>query len=178
MCDSTLKVTARWSETWTTPAFSPMPASIRSDGGAFSPNCRRWTLLDLYEQCSLHMTEYIASSDSVGRRPRICRIRAYSSGCRPSSAVRLELAGGGKRADHRVEADLAVALGRLKDRLDRWQIARLTGRIVGRGGDPLRAPPQPRTRQSPQRTLRPARPASGARRATTGYSVVGVSSAT
>ena len=40
-------------------------------GGAFSPNWRRCTLLDLYEQCSLHMIEYMASSDSVGRRPRI-----------------------------------------------------------------------------------------------------------
>ena len=46
-----------------TPAFSPMPASSRSVGGAFSPNWRRCTLLDLYEQCSLHMIEYIASSD-------------------------------------------------------------------------------------------------------------------
>ena len=69
----------------TTPAFSPMPASSRSLGGAFSPNCRKWTLLDLYEQCSLHMIEYIASSDWVGRRPRISRIRAYSSSVRPSS---------------------------------------------------------------------------------------------
>src|SRR5690606_38156148 len=33
-----------------------------------------------------HMTEYIASSAFVGRRPRISRIWAYSSGLRPSSA--------------------------------------------------------------------------------------------
>ena len=32
---------------------------------------RRWTLDDLYEQCSLHITEYIASSSSFGTRPRI-----------------------------------------------------------------------------------------------------------
>src|SRR6478672_8723537 len=32
------------------------------------------------------MTEYIASSELVGRRPRISRIRAYSSAFRPSSA--------------------------------------------------------------------------------------------
>ena len=32
------------------------PAAGRC-GGAFSPNWRRCTLLDLYEQCSLHMTE-------------------------------------------------------------------------------------------------------------------------
>jgi hypothetical protein len=54
--------------------------------GAFSPNWRRCTLLDLYEQCSLHITEYIASSELVGRRPRISRMRWYSSGLRPSSA--------------------------------------------------------------------------------------------
>ena len=86
LCDSTLKVTAMSSETWMTPAFSPIPASSRSDGGAFSLNCLRWTLLDLYEQCSLHMIEYMASSDWVGRRPRICRILAYSSSRRPSWA--------------------------------------------------------------------------------------------
>src|SRR5690606_13577831 len=32
------------------------------------------------------MTEYIASSAFVGRRPRISRMRAYSSGLRPSSS--------------------------------------------------------------------------------------------
>src|SRR5689334_16534522 len=32
------------------------------------------------------MTEYIASSEAVGRRPRISRMRWYSSGLRPSSA--------------------------------------------------------------------------------------------
>src|SRR4029453_5014480 len=32
------------------------------------------------------MTEYMASSDEVGRRPRISLIRAYSSSFRPSSA--------------------------------------------------------------------------------------------
>src|ERR671916_3000782 len=72
----------------TTPAFSPIPASSLligvSDGR--SPKARRCTLEDLYEQCSDHITEYMASSDDVGRRPRISRIRAYSSSFRPSSA--------------------------------------------------------------------------------------------
>ena len=45
----------------------------------------RCTFEDLYEQCSLHITEYIASSASVGRRPRISLMRAYSSSLRPSS---------------------------------------------------------------------------------------------
>src|SRR5918998_341463 len=63
LCDSSLKATARPSPTDTTPAFSPGPASTRSpDVGSV----RRWTLLDLYEQCSDHWTEYIASSDTVG----------------------------------------------------------------------------------------------------------------
>src|SRR5262249_53373851 len=63
-----------------------MPTSRASVRGAFSANCRRWTLLDLYEQCSDHITEYMVSSALVGRRPRISRIRAYSSSRSPSSA--------------------------------------------------------------------------------------------
>src|SRR5215204_28172 len=72
----------------TTPAFSPMPASSSPTGvsGGSSANWRRCTLDDLYEQCSDHMTEYMASSDEVGRRPRISLIRAYSSSFSPSSA--------------------------------------------------------------------------------------------
>ncbi|VXB77830.1 hypothetical protein MICRO8M_60031 [Microbacterium sp. 8M] len=48
---------------------------------------------DLYEQCSLHITEYIASSPEVGRRPRISRIRAYSSSLRPSAAYGCSFSG-------------------------------------------------------------------------------------
>ena len=65
----------------------------RALGGAFSPNWRRCTLHDLYEQCSLHMIEYIASSDSVGRRPedfpdtRVLVVR------QPELRVRLGLVG-------------------------------------------------------------------------------------
>src|SRR4249919_2216136 len=72
----------------TTPAFSPMPASNSPTGvsGGSSANWRRCTLDDLYEQCSDHMTEYIASSDEVGRRPRISLIRVYSPSFSPSSA--------------------------------------------------------------------------------------------
>src|SRR4051794_4725166 len=72
----------------TTPAFSPMPTSRCSFMASvvLSPNWRRWFLLDLYEQCSDHMTEYMASSAAVGRRPRMSRMRWYSSGFRPSSA--------------------------------------------------------------------------------------------
>src|SRR5215217_6987303 len=71
-----------------TPAFSPMPARSLPMGvsWASSPNLRRWTFDDLYEQCSDHMTEYMASSDEVGRRPSISPILRYSSSFRPSSA--------------------------------------------------------------------------------------------
>src|SRR5690242_10041836 len=61
-----------------------MPTSSASDLGR-SPNCRRCTFDDLYEQCSLHMTLYIASSAVVGRRPRMSRMRRYSSSLSPSS---------------------------------------------------------------------------------------------
>src|SRR5450759_5684778 len=72
----------------TTPAFSPMPTRSLAfiSSVVFSLNCARWTFEDLYEQCSDHMTEYIASSAMVGRRPRISRIRWYSSVLSPSSA--------------------------------------------------------------------------------------------
>src|SRR6266536_1726852 len=86
LCDSILNVTAQPSPASTTPAFSPMPTSSASVFGALSANCFRWILDDLYEQCSLHMTEYMVSSELVGRRPRICLTRAYSSSLSPSSA--------------------------------------------------------------------------------------------
>src|SRR5271170_1782871 len=70
----------------TTPALWPMPASSVADGGAFSASCLRWALDDLYEQCSLHMTEYSASSALVGRRPRVARIFPYSASDSPSDA--------------------------------------------------------------------------------------------
>lgn len=43
-------------------------------------------MLLLYEQCSDHITEYMASSAPVGRRPRISTTLSYSSFFRPSSA--------------------------------------------------------------------------------------------
>src|SRR3954451_23581121 len=88
LCDSTLKVTAYPSPMSITPAFSPIPASILPAGVScgVSADLRRCTFEDLYEQCSLHLTQYIASSQLVGRRPRMSRMRWYSSGFNPSSA--------------------------------------------------------------------------------------------
>src|SRR5580700_4689682 len=68
----------------TTPAFSPGPCttSLPRVGRRF-----RWTLLDLYEQCSLHITLKMPSSVMLGSRPRICWMRAYSSRVTPCSAA-------------------------------------------------------------------------------------------
>src|SRR5674476_813891 len=92
---STLKVTAQPSPMSTTPAFSPMPTRSFSfiSSVVFSLNCARWTFEDLYEQCSDHMTEYIANSAMVGRRPRISRMRSYSSAFSPSSDQGCETSG-------------------------------------------------------------------------------------
>src|SRR3954469_8043375 len=79
----------------TTPAFSPMP-TIRFlviSGLTFWPNWRSQTFELLYEQCSLHMTEYIASSPLVGRRPRMSRMLWYSSGLSPRAAYGCSFSG-------------------------------------------------------------------------------------
>src|SRR5579859_7048932 len=68
----------------TTPAFSPGPCTTNFPrvGSRF-----RCTLLDLYEQCSLHITLKMPSSVMFGSRPRICFTRAYSSAVNPCSAA-------------------------------------------------------------------------------------------
>src|SRR5580693_8239896 len=68
----------------TTPAFSPGPCttSFPRVGRRF-----RCTLLDLYEQCSLHITLKMPSSVMFGSRPKIFLTRAYSSDVRPCSAA-------------------------------------------------------------------------------------------
>src|ERR1700691_1375918 len=84
LCDSILKTAQRPSPISTTPAFSPGPCTtyFPSLGRRF-----RCTRLDLYEQCSLHITLKIPSSVMFGSRPRIFWMRAYSSGVRPCSAA-------------------------------------------------------------------------------------------
>src|SRR5271156_1448954 len=68
----------------TTPAFSPGPCttSFPRVGRRF-----RCTLLDLYEQCSLHITLKMPSSVMFGSRPSIFLTRAYSSDVSPCSAA-------------------------------------------------------------------------------------------
>jgi hypothetical protein len=47
----------------------------------------------LYEQCSLHITEYMASSPLVGLRPRISRMLRYSLSVSPRAAYGCTLSG-------------------------------------------------------------------------------------
>src|SRR5215210_7266716 len=79
------RATAIPSPTSTTPAFSPNPASTH---GAVNGRRPRWTRDDLYEQCSDHMTAYMASSRSLAGRPRRRVMASASSSVRPSSRWR------------------------------------------------------------------------------------------
>src|SRR5688572_4600032 len=79
---SILKEQARPSPISTRPAFSsPALASMRGEsfGSFFSQ-----TILFLYEQCSLHITEKILSSVKFGVRPSMDLIFSNSSSNRPS----------------------------------------------------------------------------------------------
>src|SRR3954471_16200285 len=81
---SILKTTASPSPISTTPAFSPGPQITR---GPDTGSCRSHTFDDLYEQCSLHITEKMPSSVKFGVRPRIAQARANSSALSPCSAA-------------------------------------------------------------------------------------------
>ena len=70
------------SPTSTTPAFSPGPTSTC---GPSLGSRRRWMRDDLYEQCSDHMTENMASSRWLGCRPRMVAIASASSSVSPSA---------------------------------------------------------------------------------------------
>jgi hypothetical protein len=62
---------------------------------------------DLYEQCSLHITEYIANSRSFGVRPRMPTMRSSSLSVNPKERWRRSSAvspsdGGGTSTDETV----------------------------------------------------------------------------
>src|ERR1039457_6994923 len=67
-----------------TPAFSPGPWITCAP---LVGSVRKWTLDDLYEQCSFHIAEKMPSSVSVGSRPIRSSTPVYSSGLRPCSAT-------------------------------------------------------------------------------------------
>src|SRR5580693_1985716 len=81
---SILKTTTSPSPISTTPAFSPGPQITR---GPVVGNVCSQTFDDLYEQCSLHITEKIPSSVMFGVRPRIATTRSNSSALSPCSAA-------------------------------------------------------------------------------------------
>src|SRR4051812_40655911 len=68
------------SPTSTTPAFSPGPTSTHSASVGSRFRCLR---LDLYEQCSDHMTANMANSRWFGSRSRILAMSAASSSVNP-----------------------------------------------------------------------------------------------
>src|SRR4051812_36771515 len=67
-----------------TPAFSPGP---QITCGPVVGSLPRWMRLDLYEQCSDHITEKMPSSTRLGARPSAWSTRSYSSVDRPCSAT-------------------------------------------------------------------------------------------
>src|SRR5208282_4794121 len=77
---SILKMAALPSPISMTPAFSPGPQITQ---GAVVGSVFNHFFEDLYEQCSLHITEKMPSSVRFGSRPRIERTRAYSSAVNP-----------------------------------------------------------------------------------------------
>src|SRR5438270_4327435 len=82
---SILKTTASPSPISTTPAFSPGPQITR---GPVVGNVWSQIFDDLYEQCSLHITEKIPSSVMFAVRPRIATARSNSAPVSPYSAAR------------------------------------------------------------------------------------------
>src|ERR1700744_4404776 len=80
--DSILKMAASPSPMSITPAFSPGPWITQ---GALVGSFFRWARVDLYEQCSLHITLKMPSSTKVGSRPIRVRMRSYSASESPCS---------------------------------------------------------------------------------------------
>src|SRR5262245_38275192 len=116
---SILKTTAWPSPISTTPAFSPGPWMT---WGPFVGSVFSHTFEDLYEQCSLHMTEKMPSSVKFGARPMMERMRAYSSDVRPWAAI----ASGG-----RVSGESIGGLGRNVSALCLARRGASTGEVAG-----------------------------------------------
>src|SRR4051812_43745829 len=125
--------TAIPSPTSTTPAFSPKLARTH---GASNGSRPRWTRDDLYEQCSDHMTAYMASSKSLAGRPRSSVMAAASSSVRPSSRWRARVMDG-KLPDipaARLGLDIAIALRQNKENASQDQTFKVADVRLSQGG--------------------------------------------
>src|ERR1039458_4652727 len=84
LCDSTLNAHASPPPTSTAPAFSPGPMTTCAP----SVGSVRSSFLEcLYAQCSLHSSEYIASSSTFGGRPCCSHTSSYSAAVSPSASA-------------------------------------------------------------------------------------------
>src|SRR3954453_9142185 len=131
--DSTLKATARPSPMSTAPAFSPGPSTTRSPSVGSVPSS---FLECLYEQCSLHMSENIASSTWLGSRPSLSQTRRYSSAVRPRATASSSV---GKSCCTRHRLEDRQAVGGAGERVDRVLGVRHepedVARLVAHAGD-------------------------------------------
>ena len=80
LCDSTLNAHTSPPPTSTAPAFSPGPITTC---GPSVGSVRSSRLECLYAQCSLHSSEYIASSTWLGAPPCFSQTSSYSARVRP-----------------------------------------------------------------------------------------------
>src|SRR5664280_320245 len=84
LCDSTLNAHTRPPPTSTAPAFSPGPMTTCSP----SVGSVRSSFLEcLYAQCSLHSSEYIASSTWLGAPSCFSQTSSYSAAVSPSASA-------------------------------------------------------------------------------------------
>src|SRR6478752_3321962 len=84
LCDSTLNAHASPPPTSTAPAFSPGPITTC---GPSVGSVRSSFFECLYAQCSLHSSEYIASSSTFGGPPCLSHTSSYSRSVSPSASA-------------------------------------------------------------------------------------------
>src|SRR5436309_1919583 len=84
LCDSTLNAHASPPPTSTAPAFSPGPMTTC---GPSVGSVRNSFFECLYAQCSLHSSEYIASSSTFGGPPCFSQTSSYSCSVSPSASA-------------------------------------------------------------------------------------------
>ena len=90
LCDSTLNAHTRPPPTSTAPAFSPGPITTCGPSVGSERSSR---LECLYAQCSLHSSEYIASSTAFGGPPCFSHTSSYSARVRPRASASSSVGG-------------------------------------------------------------------------------------